>query len=172
MKNRTQYGDEHVTFWPLYSAGKVGMVYMLVTAVMFLIPCVWGLCDSAAEPFPWHSLLLLLVGGLVTFLILRYIRRVMYQKIVISHGGIEITNAVTKRDERYLWGAIESIGFQRDGWFGRQALLVRLKESPRKKNSESGYDVAISVDGLDKNKLLEFIPRDLYCNDPKLVWFL
>lgn len=173
MRNRVLYSNENIIFWPLYSAGKIGILYTLATAAMFLFTYLWGLCDDISGPIPWYSMLFPLLVILVALLILKYIRGVMHQKIVISHMGIEISNAVTNKNEKYLWSDIASIGFHRDGWYGRKKLLVWLKESPNKRPTvEPLYDVMISADGLDKNKLLEFIPYNLYRNAPETAWII
>lgn len=171
MKNRTLYSSENIIFWPQYSAGKIGIVFVFATALIFFFTYLWNLFDNMSWPTPWYSLLFPLVVILVSFLISKSIRGIMHRKIVISHLGIEISNAVTNKNEKYLWSDIASIGFHRDGWYGREKLLVWLKDSPHKRpTSEPLYDLMISVDMLDKDKLLAFIPRDLYRNDPRMAW--
>lgn len=171
MQKRTVYSNENITFWPLYAYGKIGIVYVCVTALIAMLPYFLGLFDSSSRTTPWYSILFPLVVSLVSWLILKSIRGVMYQQIVISHLGIEISNAVTNTNERYVWDDITSISFHTDVWFGRRSLQVWLKESPNKRPvAEPLYDIIISMDGLDKNKLLEFIPRDLFRNDPHMTW--
>ncbi len=171
MQKRTVYRNEDITFWPLYSYGKIGIVYVCVTALIAILPYFWELFDDISRKTPWYSILFPLAVSLVSCLILKSIRGVMYQQIVISHRGIEISNTVTNKSEKYLWNDIALISFHTDGWFGRRSLQVWLNESPNKKpTADPPYDLVISADGLDKNKLLEFIPHNLYLNDPHMTW--
>ena len=171
MKKRILYSKDNITFWPLYSAGKIGMIFVQALAVLAISTRLLEIFDDTSRPIPWHSALFPLAVLFVSFFILIYIRRVMHQKYVVSHVGIEISNPVTNKNEKYLWSDIASVCFRRDGWYGRKTLLVWLKESPNiRLTVEPLYDIMISADGLDINILLEFIPSDLYRNNPKMAW--
>lgn len=188
MKKKTLYSSEYITFWPQYTYGKIGIVFVLALTVISLLPFLLELFDDLPKSIPWHSMLFPLAVIAVSLLSWKYIRAVMYEKIVFSHLGIEISNAVTHKNEKYAWSDIASVWFYRDGWHGRESLLVWLKDSPRQQQASEPcgttihgggsqklppepVDEVISISGLDKNKLLEFIPRDLYRNNPKMAWF-
>ena len=164
---QAEYSENSITYWPIYEAGKIGIIYLTVLGILFVTTSIWILLDNPSRQTCLETQIALPIGVLALCILLGYIYRTMYKKIVVSNEGIICYKNNDRVEKHILWEDVELVYFRQDSWYGRKSCKIFLKNTSFKSPRETQKcDFAFPVNSVDEHKLLQLVPDCLWANHP------
>lgn len=161
------YSENSITYWPAYDAGKIGFIYFVVLGLIFIATSIWILLDNPSSETRLEIQMAFPIVVLALCVVFGFIYRAMHVKIVVSDTGIEYFKNNVLAEIQISWEDISAVYFRQDLWYGRKSCEIFLKKTTSERPSEKGKcDFKIPVHSVDEQKLLQFIPRYLWKNNP------
>ena len=164
---QTEYSENSVTYWPSYTAGRIGIVLLLVIGILFIITSVWTLLDNPSKETQLEIQVAFPIVVIALCAIFRIIYRTMHVKIVISNTGIGYYKNNVVAEQQILWKDISAVYFNQEHWYGRKTCKIFLTKTssltPCKKDK---CDFVLPVCSVDEQKLVQLIPAYLWKNNP------
>lgn len=167
---QAQYSETSIIYWPVYEAGKIGIIFLVVIGTLFITPSIWILLDNPSGKTCLKTLVAFSLVVIALYSASRLIFRTMHTKIVVSKEGIVYfkSNGVIKK--QISWKEVLAVYFNQDPWYGRKSCRIFLNNSLSSKLHEKGAcDFVLPIASVDEQKLLHLIPSYLWKNDP---WYI
>ena len=85
---QAEYSETSITYWPIYEAGKIGRIFLVVLGTLFITTSILILLDNPLSATFWGILVIFPLVVAALYYAFSYISRTMYTKIVVSTEGI------------------------------------------------------------------------------------
>lgn len=164
---QTEYSENSITYWPVYEAGRTGILFFIVLGTLFVATSIWVLLDNPSRGTRLGTLAALSIVAVALYAIIRLISRVMDTKIIVSTKGIVCFKGDASIEEQISWENVSAVYFAQDSWYGRKSCRIHLKKaSSSELHINDPCDFVLPVSSVDEKKLLQFVPSHLWKNDP------
>lgn len=166
-KYETIYSDTGVTYWPMYKAGKISIVYFSAIATVSVVLALWILFDNATTDSKIVAIVLAVVSAILLLIFYKYFLKTRYTKYSVTDTEVLFSNSYTKEEKQIKWQDVSAVYFKQDIWWHRKSCIITLKNSDcEKPNKKKLDDFVLPISMIDEKKLLQFIPKDLWQNNP------
>lgn len=171
MKKETSYSNQEISYWPYYSYGKIGIVYVVASTALAVVCFIWDWIDHSMSPFAWVYIAIIFITIALSVLLLWCLWRVMNQKVSVSISGVTISNSVAQICEEIPWECVSSVYFRKDNWYGVRSIEILLNNPIfNKRRHLSGKTVYLPInEAVDPERIVGLIPKDLMRNDPNTI---
>lgn len=164
---QAEYSENSITYWPAYEAGRIGIIALIVLGTLFVITTIWTLLDDPSRETRLETLVALPIVVFALCVVLRYTYRTMYKKIVISNTGIVCFRNNVAVEKQVAWKDVEAVYFCQELWYGRKSCRIFFKKiSSQRIHENDKCDFVLPIYSVDEQKLLQFIPKCLWANNP------
>ena len=164
---QAEYSENSITYWPIYEAGKIGRIFLVVLGTLFITTFIMILLDNPSSATFWGSLVIFPLVVAALYYAFCYISRTMYTKIVVSTEGIVFFKNNNALEKQICWSEVLAVYFSQDPWYGRTSCRIFFnKDQPQEPSVKDKCDFVLPVSSVDEQKLLQVIPKYLWKNNP------
>lgn len=160
-KYAAKYEEDRTEYWPMHDATIAAIVFLSSTSALVLCGAI-GIFFSNTT---WTNRILMLsiAVAITTFysFFLLAIKKQMYEKIVFSDNGVEVSNEKKKTCFSFEWYMVSTVQFHTDPWKGATTYRIWFKPETAAAGYSQKKPFIIAINAVNEEKLRRFIPADL-----------
>ena len=121
---QAEYSENSITYWPIYEAGIIGRIFLVVLGTLFITTFIMILLDNPSSATFWGILVIFPLVIAALYYAFSYISRTMYTKIVVSTEGIVFFKNNDAIEKQICWSEVSAVYFSLDPWYGRTSCRL------------------------------------------------
>lgn len=163
----TIYTKDSITYWPSHKYGRAFIAFIVTLWVAFFALSLWVLFDNTTMDTRVFIIILMISISIVSWMLYRLALRSMYVKVVVNDTEVVYNNFHSGEEWIVEWKKVNSVYFKEENWYGRKMCIITYETSGCEEFFEKKCcDFILPVFMVDENKLLQFIPKELWKNTP------
>ena len=160
-KYRPIYEENKTVYWPMHDAAIAAVVVFSLMIALFLSGAIGIILTSRVlTDRIGIAITFGLSIGIFTF-VLHTAQKQMYEKIVFSEKGVEISNDRRKISVSIEWRSVSKVQFHADSWRGGTTYRIWFQPEACAVGYSPKKPFILAVNAVDEAQLRRFVPTDL-----------
>ena len=160
-KYAAKYKKDRTEYWPMHDATIAAIVFLSSTSALILCGAIVIFFSNTT----WtNRILILAIAVAITIFysfFLLAIKKQMYEKIVFSDKGVEISNDRRKISVSIEWQSVSKVQFHTDSWKGGTTYRIWFQPEACAVGYSPKKPFILAVNAVDEAQLRRFVPKDL-----------
>ena len=164
---KTIYATDSITYWPSYKYGRAFIAFIVILWGAFFALSLLVLFDNTTMDTRVFIIMLMISISVVSWMLFRLALKSMYVKVVVNDTEVVYNNFYSGEEWIIKWEKVNFVYFKEENWYGRKMCIITYENSGCEDIFEKKCcDFILPVCLVDENKLLQFIPKELWKNTP------
>lgn len=156
---KAKYSNEGITYWPLHSVAKFAMLFPALGVVIIAV-LLWCLYDSSTFGERITIIIEIVLMVIVTCWTYCFCMKKKHDCYTVSQKGINYKNKYASFEMYIAWDNVVGVYFVQNHWNGSTMCEIIFGEEMMQRS------LMIPVLEVDDKKLLQFLPKHLWKNNP------